>query len=100
MLKRVTSSQPHYSSAASDVYKRQIPAFDMVLSNTQIRANVRTNLDYFTLNIGAQAGLMKNKNNIIKPAINKIKQPHDIKSRGFHEYPPKSFWKKRTPSRP
>ena len=59
----------HFINNLKEYEKWTIPAFDMVLSNTQVRANTRTNLDYFTLNIGAQAGLMKNKNNIIKRLI-------------------------------
>ena len=59
----------HFINNLKEYEKWTIPAFDMVLSNTQIRTNTRTNLDYFTFNIGAQAGIMKNENNTIERLI-------------------------------
>jgi iron complex outermembrane receptor protein len=59
----------HFINNNKEYEKWTIPAFDMVLSNTQIRTNTRTNLDYFTVNIGAQAGIMKNENNTIERLI-------------------------------
>ena len=59
----------HFINNLKEYEKWTIPAFDMVLSNTQIRTNTRTNLDYLTFNIGAQAGIMKNENNTIERLI-------------------------------
>tara|TARA_B100000497_G_scaffold126044_1_gene163877 strand:+ start:369 stop:2579 length:2211 start_codon:yes stop_codon:yes gene_type:complete len=59
----------HFINNLKEFEKWTIPAFDMQLSNSQLRTSLRTHYNSFTLNFGAIAGMMKNKNSISERLI-------------------------------
>ncbi len=54
----------HFINNLKEYEKWTVAAFDMTLSNTQIKSNIRTQFNDFTLNVGAQLGKLTNENNI------------------------------------
>ena len=55
----------HFLNNLQEYEKWTIPAFDMDLSTTQLRFNLRKKLNNFTLNIGSQATSNSNKNHTV-----------------------------------
>lgn len=53
----------HFTNHLQEFEKWTKPAFDMNLSNTQFKSNVRYQRNELTINIGSQIGFLENQNN-------------------------------------
>ena len=59
----------HFSNNLKEYEKWTSAAFDMNLSNTHFRVNIRTKLNDFTMNVGSQKSILENKNQTLEKLI-------------------------------
>ena len=80
----------HFINNLKEYEKWTVPAFDMALSNTQFKTNLRSSFNKSTVNIGIQAGILKNENNTLETLIPDAKT-NDLGLYSTLDYEKKSY---------